>query len=58
MPDANQSEWLTQQLETSAARTREQHPALRLDAIPQTEQANIGPGTTFKFTLPSGIRAA
>ena len=41
MPDVNQSERLTAQLETSAMKTREQPRVSSLDVIPQTEQAKI-----------------
>ncbi len=41
MPDVNQSERLTEQLETSALKTRELPRASSLDVIPQTEQAKI-----------------
>src|SRR5258708_2460073 len=41
MPDVNQSERLTAQLETSAMKTREQPRVSSLDVITQTEQAKI-----------------
>jgi PAS domain S-box-containing protein len=41
MPEANQSELLTKQLETSAAKTREQPRPVTLEVIPPTEQAKI-----------------
>jgi PAS domain S-box-containing protein len=41
MPDVNQSELLTAQLEASAAKTREQPRLRSLDFIAQSEQANI-----------------
>jgi PAS domain S-box-containing protein len=41
MPDVNQSERLTEELRTSAMKTREQLRVSPLDPIPQTEQAKI-----------------